>query len=247
VEGDGTQELPLADLMFANRNSRLVQDYRHWFIGELADGLEDDYEEDGDEDAEKDVEELEPWLVAKQPRWLGLTLVRLEIVAFAAAYGAVMGAVVAVMPWAKWAACIGGGVWGAVMAIALAASARTHFPEFAPRFRKVIAVPFGLIAGAVQGAFLGVAVVALLGAALGTVAGLLLRRLIPHRKRPVFRIIPGGVVCAAACGVAAQAIYVDRVEATRGLAWGALIGLNAGLLFWLLAVPLMKRMANKQP
>ena len=44
-------------------------------------------------------------------------LLFLEIVAFAASYGAMMGAAVTAMPWARWAACIGGGVWGVVSAV----------------------------------------------------------------------------------------------------------------------------------
>ena len=42
----------------------------------------------------------------------GIALLLLEIIAFATSYGAVVGSAVAAMPWARWTACIGGGVWG---------------------------------------------------------------------------------------------------------------------------------------
>ncbi len=236
LEGDSRRELPLAELelWFADRNSRLVRDYRCWFSGELAGDSDDDGEEEDDED----VEEAHGfWLVLKEPGWRSLTLL-LEVVAFAVSYGAVVGSAVAVMPWARWAACIGGGLWGVLAALAQAASAHKDMPLIAPRFRRGLAGVVGLISGAVHGAFFGIMAVALLGAVLGGIAGLLFRRLFRGKKWLVLRIFPKGVLFAAACGVAAQALYLNHVEATRGLGYGALAGLGSGLFLCLVAVPL---------
>ena len=162
----------------------------------------------------------------------------MEITAFATSFGAVVGAAVAVMPWARWAACIGGGVWGVFVAVAQVRYAQKDMRFVVPRFQKGIGGIIGLITGAVQGAFFGIMAVAFIGAVLGGIAGFVLRRLVRGRKWLVLHFFPKGVLFAAACGVAAQAFYMDRAAATTGLWYGTLIGLGSGLFLCLVALPL---------
>ena len=151
---------------------------------------------------------------------------------------AVVGAAVAVMPWARWAACIGGSVWGVLMAVAQATSAQKDMPIIIPRFRKGLGGFVGLVTGAVQGAFFGIMAVAIIGAVLGGIAGLLFRRLLGDTKAAFFHVFPGSVLFAAACGVAAQAFYLDQIAASEGLRFGTEIGLGIALLFCLVSLPL---------
>jgi hypothetical protein len=46
------------------------------------------------------------------------------------------------------------------------------------------------------------------------------------------------VLFVAACGVTAQAFYMNRAAATAGLWYGTLIGLGSGLFLCLVALPL---------
>src|SRR5208283_853117 len=103
-------------------------------------------------------------------------LLFLEIFAFAVSYGAVVGAAVAAMPWARWAACIGGGVWGLLVAVAKVQFAHRDMTHIVPRFKKGVGGTVGLVAGALQGAFFGIMAVAFIGAALGGIVGILLRQ-----------------------------------------------------------------------
>ena len=71
------------------------------------------------------------------------------------------------------------------------------------------------------------------------IAGLLLRRVLVGTKGRRFLILPGGgVLFAAACGVAAQAFYMNRVRATEGLLYGGLAGLGFALLLSLVSLPI---------
>jgi len=176
--------------------------------------------------------------VPEEATWRSVASTLLEITAFAASFGAVVGAAVAVMPWARWAACTGGGVWGVFVAVAQARYAQKDMRFVVPRFQKGFDGVIGLVTGAVQGAFFGIMAVAFIGAVLGVVVGLVLRRLVQGRKWLVLRIFPGGVLFGAACGVTAQAFYMDRAAATNGLWSGGLIGLGSGLFLCLVALPL---------
>ena len=51
-------------------------------------------------------------------------------------------------------------------------------------------------------------------------------------------LLPRGPRFAAACGVTAQAFYMDRAAATAGLWQGTWIGLACGLLLCLAALPM---------
>jgi hypothetical protein len=86
--------------------------------------------------------------------------------------------------------------------------------------------------------FFGIMAVAFIGAVLGGIVGLVLRRLFRGKKLLVLRIFPNGILFAAACGVTAQAFHMDRAAATTGLWYGTLIGLASGLFLCLVALPL---------
>ena len=226
---EGEDLVPLAELELrrSDPNRQLVDDYAAWFVGELV--YEDDEESEDDEDFSLALEEA---------TWRSVPLLMLEITAFATSYGAVMGAVVAVMPWARWAACIGGGLLGVFVAVAQAASAQKEMAVISPGLRKGFAGIVGLITGAVQGAFFGIMAVAFVGAILGGIVGLLLRRVLGGTRKRFFQVFPGSVLFAAACGVAAQAFYMSHARATEGLLLGASVGLGAGLVFCLVGLPL---------
>jgi hypothetical protein len=253
AEGERTVPLTALEFRRSEVNHRLVEDFSEWFFGELAeDGEEEslnganesdgdfDDEFDHDEDVEGDDEPDEgkdDSLVLVDATWRGLVPLPLEIVAFATSFGAVVGAAVATMPWARWAACIGGAAWGVLMAFAQATSAQKDMPLIAPRFRKSLAGFFGLVTGAVQGVFLGIMAVAFVGAALGGMAGLVLRRVFRGKQWLILRLFPRGIQFVAACGVVVQALYLDRIAATAGLRLGAVVGLAAGLSFCLVSLP----------
>ena len=234
---EGEQVVPLTDIELrrTDPNYQLVDDLSAWFFGDLSEDRDDDGELDDDEESERNEEEPE---VPEEATWRSVASTLLEITAFAASFGAVVGAAVAVMPWARWAACIGGGVWGVFMAVAQVRYAQKDMRFVVPRFQKGFDGIIGLVTGAVQGAFFGIMAVAFIGAVLGVVVGLVLRRLVQGRKWLVLRIFPEGVLFGAACGVTAQAFYMDGAAATNGLCSGALIGLGSGLFLCLVALPL---------
>jgi hypothetical protein len=250
---EGEEVVPLTDLEFrrSDPNHQLLDDFSAWFVGELPveseddeddewddeDDVEEDDEVDEDEDDEVDEDEDDSD-VLEEATWRDVVILPLEIVAFTASYGAVVGAAVAAMPWARWAAFIGGSVWGLVVAVAHATSAQKDMRIIVPRFRKGLGGFLGLATGALQGAFFGIMAVAFIGAVLGGIVGLLLRRLLGDTKEVFFHVFPGSVLFAAACGVAAQAFYIDRAAATTGLWYGTLIGLGSGLFLCLVALPL---------
>jgi len=232
---EGEEVVPLADLEFrrSDPNHQLLDDFSAWFFGELSNYEDDEW------DDEEEEEEDDPGDTAPQHSGLDVAKLMLQIIVFAISFGAVTGSAVAVMPWAKWGAYIGGGLLGVVEAVARARSAQHEWYLIASRFRKALGGVVGAITGAVEGALFGIMAVAFVGAILGGIAGALLKWLIAGaRTRPVL-ILPGGVVLfAAACGVAAQAFYMDRAAATAGLWNGTLIGLGSGLLLCLVALPM---------
>ena len=111
----GEETLPLTDLELrrSDQNYQLLNDYAAWFFGDLS-ADQDDAELDDDEESEGDEEEPE---ISEEATWGSVASALLEITAFATSFGAVVGAAVAVMPWARWAAYIGGGVWGIFLAV----------------------------------------------------------------------------------------------------------------------------------
>jgi hypothetical protein len=167
-----------------------------------------------------------------------VALLLTEFIAFAACYGAIVGSAVAAMPWTKWGAGIGGGVWGIFVAIAEVMDARRKMPRMMPRYSKYVEGGVGLTVGIVQGIFFGIAAAAFIGPLVAGFVGVYSNRLIGNRKWPALHIFPGRVLSAAACGLAVQAFYLDSMKATDGLWYGVLWGLAAGLVFCLVALPL---------
>lgn len=233
---EGEEVVPLTDLEFrrSDPNYQLVDDLAAWFVGDLSDYVDDEWDDD-EEDDEVDEDDSD---VLEEATWRSVASTLLEITAFATAFGAVVGAAVAVMPWARWTACIGGGVWGVFVAVAQARYAQKDMRFVMPRFQRGFDGIIGLVTGAVQGAFFGIMAVAFIGAVLGGIVGLAMQRLVRGKKWLVLRIFPKGVMFAAACGVTAQAFYMDCTAATTGLWYGTLIGLGSGLFLCLVALPL---------
>jgi len=235
----GVDVVPLNDLEFrrSDPNHQLCDDFSAWFVGELGNDEDDDW--DGDEDVEEndEVDEDEP-SVAEEPTSRHLGLLFLEILTFAASYGAVVGAAVAAMPWARWAACLGGGVWGLLVAVAKVQSAQRDLKPIVPKVRKGLGGVLGLIEGALQGTFFAIMAVACIGALLGGILGILSRRFLGDTKGVFIRFFPGRVLFAVACGVTAQAFYLDRIAASEGLRLGAEIGLGIAVLCCLLSLPM---------
>jgi len=236
---EGEEIMPLTDLEFrhSDPNFQLVGDFADWFFGNLSEDMDDesDDDENGEEDDELEEDDSD---VLEPATWRSVASTLLEITAFATSFGAVVGTAVAVMPWARWAACISGSVWGVFVSLAQARYAQKDMRFVVPRFQKGIDGIIGLVTGAVQGAFFGIMAVAFIGAVLGGIIGLALQRLVRGKKWLVLRIFPTGVMFAAACGVTAQAFYMDRAAATTGLWYGTLIGLGIGLFLCLVALPL---------
>ena len=223
------------ELRRTDSNCQLIDDYAAWFFGDLRAEDDDDAELDDDEESERDEEKPE---TPEEATWGGVASALLEITTFATSFGAVVGAAVAVMPWARWAAYIGGGVWGIFLAVAQARYAQKDMRFVVSRFQKGFDGIIGLVTGVVQGVFFGIMAVAFIGAVLGGIVGFVLRRLFRGKRWLVLRIFPKGVLFAATCGVVAQAFYLDRVAATAGLWYGTLIGLGSGLFICLVTLPI---------
>ncbi len=241
AKGEETAPLANVELRRSDPNRQLVEDYAAWFFGELSEEEVDNGDDEIESVDGKEFGEDEEAAGIEGEASLGsITLVLLELTAFAISYGAIVGSAVATMPWARWTACIGGGVWGMLVAVANTASAQEDLSPIVPRLRKPFAGILGLIVGAIQGAFFGIMAVAFLGAALGGIVGFVLKRLFQGKRWLVLRVFPSGVLFAAACGVAAQAFYLNHADAMTGLQHGSLIGLGSALLFGLVTLPLAR-------
>ena len=96
--------------------------------------------------------------------------IHLQLVLFGICFGAVVGSAVAVMPWAKWGAAIGGGLWGLFFAVS-AWSSKATLPPFPAGWQRAVTGLMGLSTGAIRGAFIGLAVVAFVGAGAATALG----------------------------------------------------------------------------
>ncbi len=243
----GKDLVPLVELEVrrSDPNHQHVDDYTAWFAGDLA----HEFDAEGDDEVFGDDDELEPEsrTAGIDGGWSGIALICFEVVAFTASYGAVMGSAVAAMSWAKWAACIGGGLLGATRAVSKAKSAHREWTYTVPKFRMWMGGAIGLMMGALSGAFFGIMVVAFVGSLLGCAAGLLLERHFGHGRKAVLHLFPGWVMLAVAWGVAAQAFYMKPLQATEGLKYGAVAGLALGLSFCVASVPLAFLTMNKKP
>ncbi|NUQ62300.1 MAG: hypothetical protein HUU20_07415 [Pirellulales bacterium] len=240
---EGEAVLPLADLRVlrsAGHNHKLADDYTAWFLGELGDDSDEDglYDEDfDDEDVEEDegddeeAEEDEVIHYSRRPKWAYVVWIPMQILLFGACFGAMVGSAVAVMPWAKWGACIGGVSWGLFVGVIQARSDNRLLFIIAPRFRNSVGGLVGLTTGAIQGTFFGIAVVAWIGALAGLGAAVLFQRSFSGRWRePSSGIFPGSLILGPAVGVVAQASYLDSNQAIVGFWSGALAGLGGGLV-----------------
>ncbi len=232
----GEEVVSLTDLEFrrSDPNHQRVDDFAAWFCGDLWEDVDEDENVGEDDELEDDEDSVEEPV---EVTWRSVASTLLEITAFAVTFGAVVGTAVAVMPWARWAACIGGGAWGLLVAVASVRYASKEMRFVVPRVQKVADGIIGALTGAVQGALIGIMAVAFVGAVLGGVAGVALRRLVRGRKWLVLQVLPKGLLFPAACGVIAQAFYLDRALATTGLGSGALLGLAGGLVLCLVALP----------
>jgi len=233
---EGEEVVSLTDIEFrrSDPNYQLLADFSAWFCGHLLSEEDEEDEEEKDNEMEDDGETSE---VPKPATRRDVVLVLLEIVAFAMSFGAVVGSAVAVMPWARWAACIGGGVGGMIVAVAHVRYARKKMSFVVPRLQKVADGIIGVLTGTVHGVLFGIMAVAFIGAVLGGILGVMLRRLVRGRKWMVLRVFPNGILFPAACGVIVQAFYMGRAAAITGLEYGALIGLGSGLFLCLVALP----------
>jgi hypothetical protein len=225
---EGNQVVPLTDLELrrSDPNYQLLDDYSSWLLGE--------YDEPEDDEDWLEFSEKATW---RSVAWSTF----LAIVAVAACFGAVVGTTTAVMPWARWAACICGGAWGLIGVISVVLQYRRF--RFAVPLLYFVAVGVNsVLDDVVDAALIGVIAVAFVGAAIGGIAGAALRRLVHGRKWLTRCIFPRDLLFAAALGATGQAFYVDRASAIEGLERGALIGLGSGLLLSLIAF-LLRRLA----
>ena len=196
-------------------------------VGRADDEWDDEWDDDEDVEEDDEVDEDEDDSdVLEEATWRNVGSLFLEIFAFAASYGAVVGAAVAAMPWARWAACIGGGVWGLLVAVAKVQFAQRDMTAHRTQAQEGLWRRYGVDCRHLQGAFFGIMAVAFIGAVLGGIVGLLFRRLLGDTKVVFFHVFPGSVLFAAACGVAAQAFYLDRIAASEGLRLGIRIRLT---------------------
>ena len=234
---DGEDVVPLSELVFrrSDPNHQRVDDFVAWFVGDLSECMDD---EDAEEDGElEDGDYEDAPQVLEKVTWRSVTATLLEITAFAVTFGAVVGSAVAVMSGARWAAFIGAGAWGAIVAISHVRYAGKNGRFVVPRLQKVADGIIGAITGALYGALFGIMAVAFIGAVLGGIAGVVLRRLVRGRKWLILYLFPNRMMFPIACGVTAQAFYLDRTAAASGLEHGALIGLMSGLFLCLVALP----------
>jgi hypothetical protein len=236
--GDECYALPLAALVLHPRdpNYKLLDDYGCWFADEMAGESDEDESDEEDRDRNNgDGSPGEDDAVRIDANWRGVALSLLEIVAVGVTFFAFIGAALAAIPWTWWGAGIGGGLFGILGAVAEAAGDRKKVPFLWKRFNTVLGGLRGLTVGALLGMCYGVMAVAFVGAALGGIVGLLLRRLSRSTDGPLFYVVPRNLSFAAACGVVAQAYYLDGALATDGLRLGALVGLGMAILFCLVS------------
>ncbi len=233
---DGEEAVPLYELEFrrSDPNNRLVGDYVAWFRGDLGPCLDDDEDTEEYDELEDFEEESQ---IPEKVTWRSVTATLLEITALVVSSSAVIGAAIAVMPWARWAACISAATLSAIVAINHARCAGNGTRIVVPRVLKVAFGVIGAISGALYGALFGIMAVAFIGSFLGGFAGVVLRRLVRGRKWPILHFVPKSLWLPVACGAAAQAFYLDRAAAISGLWEGARAGLITGLVLCMLALP----------
>jgi nitrate reductase NapE component len=242
--GPTEQVVTLADLQIrkSNPNYQLVDDYTEWLVGNLSEDLDDedlddeDLDDDDldDEDLDDDDEDLDDELGEDQEEIdnlpdaadINLTGTGLNLVAYFMAFGAVLGPALATTDWARWGAGIGGAFLGLVMALGQSTAAQKQ--PF--RIKRFVDIAVAFIAGVIYGAIYGVMAVAFIGAGLGVIVWLLLGRLYQGLGRPSIFELPGGGMFAAACGVVAEAFYLNPQAAAAGLGYGSVIGLGCGVL-----------------
>ena len=98
------------------------------------------------------------------------------------------------------------------------------------RLMRFVDIVFALTVGLVGGALYGVMAVGFIGAGFGAGAWILLGWLYRGIEPPARVDFPGSRTMAAACGVVAEAFYLNPQAATTGVCYGAVIGLGCGVL-----------------
>ncbi len=248
---EGLRVLPLASLRAyrSGPNRRLISDYTAWFVGELS-GYDDDWEEDQtDEDDWDDANDeggptgadgdVTPTFILGRTGALGTLAQLWRVVSSVALVGAAVGSAVAAIAWAKWGAWLGSALLAVCWGVLQAGSAPKDWRPLPPRFRRPFGAVFGIVTGAIHGALLGVMVVAFVGALAGFGVGVLLKRALGEAKESKPSAGASGLgIFSAACGVVAQAFYVNRGQASLGLLWGALAGAALALVVCLGSYPL---------
>jgi hypothetical protein len=236
---DGEEVVPLSLLQFrrSDPNRRLVEDFTAWFEGDLWEAMDDDWDFDtGDEPGNGPEEDGSH--VAENATFRDLAGSVLGFFLCAAGFGAVAGTTIAAIPWAKWTACVCGGLWAAVV---LLVNWRFPPPELPIRkisVRRVVASTIGALAGGVQGGFFGILAATFVGTGLGAIVGIALKKAIKTDKPPLFQFFPGIIVCSAAYGALAQAFYLNPPQARLGLWYGTLIAAGGATCFCLCVIVL---------
>jgi hypothetical protein len=232
---DGTDLVPLARIRpeSSGADRQLIADYAAWFYEEVEDEAEADFEDEDETDPEDlaDVEEVARFAVwFNQSRWRSLGTMVLNILGLAAVCGAVFGSAFAAMPWTRWGALAGAALVGVGMASLHRRDAWRDWPIIRPKFQQAVGSLIGAVFGMLLGGFLGTAVLAAVGPLSGWLIGAWIERRLPRRRGISFVILPGPRILGAGCGLAAQALCWDRLQATAGLGYGALAGLGVGVL-----------------
>ncbi len=235
---DGKDVVPLSRLLFrrSDPNHQLVEDFTAWLEDSLAEDEDSDEWLDGWDEADDEMygelDEVGATLSESAIRRSTVAMA-VELVAYTAACGGLLGVTMAAMSWAKQGACIGAGLWAVAVILMYWRDPPADLGIRNVTARRLSAVLIGGIAGLVQGAVFGSLAVAFVGTAFGAIVGGLLRKAFPLRWRPTFELFPGMILGAAAIGAAAQGFYLDPPAARLGLCYGASIGAGMGTLFLL--------------
>jgi hypothetical protein len=232
--GDEEEIVPLVELAIrrSDPNFQIFDDFSAWFFGDLcADCDNDEDDENFKDDSRYDEEDRrvsaeedpEPTQMSNDGSSLASELE--DCIAFVLLW-AVVGAAVVSMPWARWAAGIGGVLLGLFMAFGSKSPPRPQ----CSRVDRIFHWTAILVGGGLFGALFGTMAVAIVGSLLGAVAGWLLKRIVAYFRGLESPLLSEIVLYSAACGVVAQAFYFDRAAAIAGLWQGALAAVGCILL-----------------
>lgn len=239
ISTDGEKFVPLNGLRFSHStsNRRLIDDFRDWMDFDVwnraaAEWIDDEDDVGEDEDFDDDVE-----FPPEQATNSSVGKLALEVLALGVLVGTVVGAALAVMPWAIWTVSIAGGICSTVFGFANAQGQDDEISSAARILPRGGSTLSGLIVGGLLGIYFGALAAAPLGAILSVAAGCLLLSFIDSKKLPNFDILPRPTLIFAGLGATAQAFYHNGPAATDGMLFGIAIGfIGAVLLFATAAV-----------